>query len=250
MSDRSGRRKRVPPKQKGPVRNRLTTPPETHSEHPGETPPPSSAGRESGGDALRDALECGVRTAYTVINEYMRRGYEAARASQTNQYERGDMRDDTRGYTGGNNAWNPMGNPMQQWAAMMRAWADAWSAFMPGAGPQQMWTGGWPGYGGSAATPAVSVQVCSQRGADVTTNVSLMPGAECSFLTIGPLAGEGSRAQLKGVSIACSPGCVRIVVPVTPEQQAGVYCGAIKTADGRPVGNLTVTITDLSGKSA
>src|SRR5215472_17569126 len=139
MKDPGTRRKRVSPEQEGPIRNRLTTPPEANRPRTSEAHPPPSGSRESAGDALRDALECGVRTAYTVINEYMRRGYEAARASQSTQHDRGDMRDDTRGYTGWNNPWNPISNPMQQWASMMRAWAEAWSAFAPGGWPQQMW---------------------------------------------------------------------------------------------------------------
>jgi hypothetical protein len=178
----------------------------------------------------------------------MRRGYEAARASQNNQHDRGDMRDDTRGYTGWNNAWNPMGNPMQQWAAMMRAWAEAWSTFLPGGWPQQMWNAAWPGYGAPGGSRAVSVQVCSHRQAEVTTNVNLMPGAEYAPLSVCPLAGEGAKAQLKGVTISAAPGGVRIVVPVPLEQPSGAYCGEIKMADGRPVGNLTVTITDLPRK--
>lgn len=253
MSDPSKRRKRVPPEQDAPIRNRMTAPAEVRPPEPGEAPWTSSEPRASAGDALRDALECGVRNAYTVINEYMRRGYEAARASQNNQHDRGEMRDDTRGYTGWSNPWNPMPNPMQQWATMMRAWADAWLAFVPGSSSQQMWPqqmwNAWPGFA-PAATPGVSVQVCSHRRAEITTNLNIMPGAECSTLTVGSLACEGSKASLKGVSVSGSPGAVRIVVTVPAEQPSGVYCGHIKTADGRPVGNLTVTVADLPGNSA
>ncbi|HKD06497.1 MAG TPA: hypothetical protein VKB79_11400 [Bryobacteraceae bacterium] len=249
MNDPSTRRKRAPLKQDAPIRNRLTTPYEASRPHAGEAHPPPSGFQESAGNALRDALECGVRTAYTVINEYMRRGYEAARASQINQHDRGDMRDDTRGYTGWNNAWNPMANPMQQWASMMRAWAEAWSAFAPGGWPQQMWNAAWPAYG-MPGPPSVSVQVCSHRRAEITTRANLMPGAECSSLTVCALAAEGSKAQLKGVSISGAPGAVRIVVPVPAEQPSGAYCGEIRTADGRGVGNLTVTIADLPRDAA
>lgn len=155
------------------------------------------------------------------------------------------MRDERSNYGGWNNSWGPMGAPMQQWICALQAWTNAWSAFMPGGWPQQMWTGaGFP-----AVAPPVSVDLALQRAAEVTTGVNLIPGAECMSLSVGSLTGEGPNPPLlEGVSISTGQGMVRIYVPVGVEQRAGNYSGEIKSGDGRTAGNLTVVIAELAQK--
>src|SRR5690348_12920101 len=87
MNSANPRRKRVKPERHGPIRNTLapnSTPPVAScAAGPADaagTPPAAETGP---GDVLRETLECGVRTAYTVINEYLRRGYDAASGNRT-----------------------------------------------------------------------------------------------------------------------------------------------------------------------
>src|SRR4051794_20240710 len=182
MNPGNPRRKRVSPERGGPIRNRLvstrTNVPGTNSEGYG---PPQAPEAPSGG-VLRETLECGVRTAYTVIDEYLRRGYETARANQNQANGGPTMQDDKSNYSNWTNQWGPMAAPMQTWMMAMKAWTDAWGAMMPGMWPQTGY-GGTTGYGSPAGTacasPAVSVQVSSHRPAEVTAAVELDPGADC-----------------------------------------------------------------------
>lgn len=249
MNHPGPRYKRVRPEREGSIRNRLAPPPKVNGGASGEngaTPKPGGPAS----DTLREALECGVRTAYTVIDEYLKRGYEAARSNPDHPDGRGSMRDDKTNYTNWANAWGPMAMPMQQWMAAMRAMTDAWSAFIPGGWPQQMWNMGTGGFPAAASTPALSVHVASHRPTGVTASVELNPGCENTMLTVGWLAGDGSNPPLKGVTIGRDPGSLRIYVPVAASQPAGSYHGEIRGADGRCAGKLSVVITELEGKPA
>src|SRR5689334_15542488 len=126
MNTNGSHLKRPVPARTAPIRNRLAP-----------APRPVPAPQESCGPAVMDALENGVRTAYAVIDDYMRRGQETARGLYNNT-NRGSEMNDNRGNYG--NRYNPWGAlpGMEQWMAMMRAWTDAWSAFLPGGLPQQM----------------------------------------------------------------------------------------------------------------
>jgi len=253
MNPGNPRRKRVSPERAGPIRNRLvstrTNVPGTSSEGYG---PPQAPEAPSGG-VLRETLECGVRTAYTVIDEYLRRGYEIARANQNQANGGPTMQDDRSNYSNWMNQWGPMAAPMQTWMMAMKAWTDAWGAMMPGMWPQTGY-GGTTGYGSPAGTacasPAVSVHVSSHRPAEVTASVDLYPGADCCKLTVGSLLAQGSNLVLAGVSIGLSQGMLRIGVPVAADQPDGNYCGEIKGADGRCAGHLKVLIKGLSNKSS
>lgn len=258
MSETGARARRVKPERDQPVRNPLM-PPKTNgvaADAHFDTAMPQ--GPELG-RALKDAVECGVRTAYTVIDDYMRRGYEAARGNGQQSETRGYMRDDKTSYSGwNNNPWAQMGMPgmaMQQWITMMRAWTDAWSAMIPGAWPQQMqqmWNTAMPGFGvpQGAGAPAVSVHVSSYRPADVTAKVLLNPGVDPGQLKVGRLESEGAHAPLAGVSIGFQHGLLHVHVPVSADQPAGRYHGDITSPDGRAAGKLSVFITDLPGQPA
>jgi hypothetical protein len=247
MKTGDSRRKRATPEREGPVRNPLA-PGAQNSPAAGCTPSKegdAAPAQTAPGDVFRETLECGVRTAYTVIDEYLRRGYEAARGVQSQWNGGARMPDDRPNFnTNWTNQWGPMSAPMQQWMTARRACTDAWFAMVPG-WQQQAANMGWPGFPPAAAAPAISVQVSSHRPAEVTASISLSPGAESSMLTVGWLKGDGSNAHLKDVSIGCGPGSLRIGVPVPADQPSGRYCGEIKSADGRICGQLSVVIADL-----
>jgi len=239
------RHKRPRPQRAGPIRN-----PMAKVSNTGAPPEPPSDPRPEArpGATLGDALECGVRTAYTVIDEYLRRGFEAARGNRDSPSGRGDMRDENPNFSSWTNPWGSMAAPMQMWVSGMRAWAEMWAPFLPGGASQQMWNmGGWPGFPtGASQVPALSIQVVSHRAAGVTASVHLLPGFECAPLMVGPLAGEGSEPPLNRVSIDTAPGALRIHVPVPADQPVGTYHGSLTTADGRVAGRLTVVISDVS----
>src|SRR5580658_1615141 len=113
MNPSDPRQKRIPPERELPIRNPLMPPPKANGAAAHESPHPASGSGKIAGDALRDALECGVRTAYTVIDEYLRRGYEAARSNRDHPDNRGHMREDRHNSSGWNNPWGPL------WSSMM-----------------------------------------------------------------------------------------------------------------------------------
>src|ERR1700693_3957191 len=109
MSAGERRARAAPPERIGPIRNPLSSP----------------AHAETTGNPFRDTLECGVQTAYTVIDDYMRRGYEAARSMRDHPNDRGNMQDYGPNYGGWSNPWGPMAAPFQQWLGAMQAWVNA-----------------------------------------------------------------------------------------------------------------------------
>lgn len=129
MTPSSPRLKRKQPAQSGPVRNSAVPQPKNAPEAAAAARDPISAA----GAAVCGALENGVRTAYAVIDEYMRRGQETARGIFNNDpNRRGTMSDDRGSYPGGFNPSNPMAMFTEQWMMAMRAWSQAWSSFAPG----------------------------------------------------------------------------------------------------------------------
>src|SRR5678816_4206374 len=123
MSPPASRRKRVPPEQSGPVRNPVVRPADAapRAARPATTAPGAAFGAvvdeglrtaerlpEISSAAVRGAMECGVQTAYTVIDEYMARGREAASRFQNRPDGRGPMSDDRQNTGGWSTAWGPM----------------------------------------------------------------------------------------------------------------------------------------------
>jgi hypothetical protein len=202
-------------------------------------PPARTAPLRTG--TVCEALEQGVRTAYAVIDEYMRRGYQAARDTQNTFNTRGYMNDNRSNYDNRFNPWGSMPPMGEQWMAAMRAWADAFAAFLPGGWPQP-WAPPGAGYSAPQALMALSVHVSSAQPIEVAP--TLNPGCDLIALSVDPLQGQGfSAAAIDKVLITKVAGNVRVSVTVPPDQPAGCYRGAIrKTVDGSIAGDLTVTI--------
>ena len=279
MSPSSSRRKRVPPEGSGPVRNPIVPPSagRDDSPRPAAAAPGAAFGAvvdeglrtaerlaEISGAAVRGAMECGVQTAYTVIDEYMARGREAASRFQQRPDGRGPMSDDRQNYGGWSTAWGPMSPFVLPWMNAMRMWTDALTMFAPGGGPQQSWNpaatgyqvpnaaGGAAPFAGAAPAPRVSVRVSSQSPAEVTLNVA--PYADRMTLVAGPLQkidGPSDALPLTGVSITCEPGHVRVSVTVITDQPPGRYSGVVMNTTGNEiVGSLTVEIAGPYAPSA
>src|ERR1043165_441210 len=179
MNSSHTRLKRPAPERTGPTRNPMMR---------------AASGAASTTASIANAalrpLECGVQTAYAVIDEYMRRGYEAARG-QERQTGETYMSNEKPNYGSsyGSSPYNPFSQAapmMEQW---MRFWMDAWSALVPGARPGGFGFGyGAPpsayaptGYATGASAPPVSVWVSSARPVEVTVN--LKPGTYATDLT-------------------------------------------------------------------
>src|SRR5262245_52653746 len=124
MSAPTTRFKRTPPARSGPVRNRFA--PQTFDRKHGAYPGPSPFA----------PLENGVRTAYAVIEDYLRRGQIAAFDIYNNSNRQDEM-SDYRGNTGGCNPFNPFSMLTDQWLMAMRAWTQAWLAMMPETGSER-----------------------------------------------------------------------------------------------------------------
>jgi hypothetical protein len=229
MSASPTRLKRTPPERSGPLRSALRQPPFV-------TPPAAGCG-----PSLCEPLENGVRTAYAVIDDYLRRGQQAARIIY-NESNRQDDMNDNRGNYGGNNQWNPLAMMTGQWMSAMCAWTQAWSAMMPG-----MWQSPWTPTA-SGATPAsgvpaanITVQVVSTRPVEVSANV--YPGSDLSGLYCEALQMEvGAPQRIDAPQIQMEPVALRVTVRVG-DQPAGRYCGYIrKKQDGSVAGEVRVTI--------
>ena len=234
MNSSHSRLKRAAPERSGPKRNPLV------SAANGAASKPASIANA----ALGGPLECGVRTAYAVIDEYMRRGYEAARSQERHTGE-SNMNNEKPNYGNFFNPWGPAAPMMEQWATAMRAWTEAWSAFIPGMAQtgwgQQAYGCPPPGYPAGASSPQpVSVWVSSQRPVEVTVN--LKPGYSAKDLT----ADSFVPPLVKSISIQRKEGRLHVSVPVANEQAVGRYTGVIRCSDGSIAGDLTVVISDAA----
>lgn len=245
MSRSPSRQRRVPPARKGPVRNPLSHSPKSPDGPEGPKPGGASQSGADYAGPLFGALENGVRTAYQVIDEYMRRGYEAA--SGSNPYDpntRGPMHDKNPNY---GHQHNPFTILTEQWMMVMRTWVDIWSSFIPRGWPPPQ--DPWNSY--SAAPPtttaapiAVSVRVNPDRHA--TVSVRLNPGADMLELVADPLHARLApepHIDPSSITFTTQPGSVSVAVDIPEEVPSGPYAGNIRsTADNTIVGLLTVTI--------
>lgn len=192
------------------------------------------------GTAVFGALENGVRTAYAVIDEYMRRGQETAQTMFNDPYKRGPMNDDRGNLGGGYNPWNPMSMFTEQWMMAMRMWSQAWSSFMP---PGWQQSGMNPFAFAQAAAPGVSIKVSSSS--PVETALKLYPGLDLAGLVAEPLrADEAASPAIEAPSIARDPGSIAVSLNIDAKQPKGRYRGNIrKETDKSVVGELIVTIS-------
>lgn len=213
------RLKRVNPDRCGPIRN----PAQRMGATPGWGP-----------------VEWGVKTAYTVIDEYMRRGRDAACGFGQHANWRRDMSDNRCGYGGYGSsnpyaAWGPMWPFLAPWMQAMQAWSCAMSGFVPAPVAQPSWSE-------CATVPKVSVKVQSKHRTEVTVCVDA--GADSARLTADPLKTQKvDEPWLHDVKIEAECGHVRIVVKVPDDQPAGVYRGMIRDGSGCKRGELIVDIS-------
>jgi hypothetical protein len=202
---------------------------------------------ETSSAAARGVVEFGVQTAYTVIDEYMRRGREAADRHREGPNWRGDMNDNRYNYGNPGMAYGPMWPLIAPWMQMMQAWTCAMGAFVPGAAAPQPWNayatrereGCAPAV---SAVPKVSVRVRSQYQTEVYACIDA--GADAVPLTADPLETVDVQEYppLRSVTIKCDAGHVHVQVTVPTDQPAGRYIGAIRDAAGCKRGELTLEI--------
>jgi hypothetical protein len=243
MSSSHSRVKRAPVSRTGPNRNSLYSAPKCAD---------PAAGTARGPDK---ALENGVKAAYAVIDEYIRRGREEARNCQTEHDTRGSMNNQKPygNYSNPNNPWGAMPMLAEQMMGAVRMWTSAWSAFMPPGFPQQPWNPaemwGQP-QARPAATVSVSVHVVAHSPTDVTAQ--LRPGCETMQLVVPPLHNEaGGTATITQVSISRDSSGLKVSVTVPKDVPAGTYCGPIREMmSGAEAGQLSVKVMADPGSSA
>ena len=231
----SQRAHRTPPERNGPIRNPMSPRP-----HPGNGSSAPTDPIGAAGAAVYGALENGVRTAYAVIDEYMRRGQETARTMFVDSYKRGPMNDDKGNFGGGYNPWNPMSMFTEQWMTAMRMWSQAWSSFMP---PGWAQAGMNPFAFAQSAASGVSIKVSSNS--PIEAALKLYPGLDLAGLVAEPLrADEGASPAIEAPSITREPGTIGVSLKIGANQPRGCYRGNIrKETDKSVVGELIVTIS-------
>jgi hypothetical protein len=267
------RLKRHAPKRYGPIRNKVMTAAPTASDPSRTSGPGYTVGAivdesvktamravEAADATMRGAVERGVDTAYTVIEEYMLRGRQAAGRNHGSRNGRNDMNDERQnggvstgyqsgGYGGGPwNAFNPM---MAPWMQLMRMWADNVAAFMPPGMPMDWMNQFIPGgsaWGVPSARVSVSLGVASQRPVEVKADIDA--GAEYSKLTAEPLiAGDGKGTPLHAY-LECTPGHISVRLTIPPTQPAGRYGGAVHDVAGIKRGQITIDIESSSAAAS
>jgi hypothetical protein len=226
---------RTPPERGGPIRNPMSTRPDPGSRNSAPGDPIGAAGA-----AVYGALENGVRTAYAVIDEYMRRGQETARTMFNDPYKRGPMNDDKGNFGGGYNPWNPMSMFTEQWMMAMRMWSQAWSGFMP---PGWQQPGMNPFASAQTVAPGVSIKVSSPS--SVEAALKLYPGLDFAGLVAESLrADEAASPAIEAPSIARESGTIHVSLKIGANQPKGSYRGNIrKETDKSVVGEMIVTIS-------
>jgi hypothetical protein len=236
MNPRPSHKKRPQLERSGVIRNRVTPQPPVPAEAGAPREPIAAVGA-----AVCGVLENGVRTAYKVIDDYMRRGQDTARTIFNDPNRRGTMSDDKGNFQGGGfNPMNPMAMFTEQWMTAMRAWSQAWSAFTPGGWPMQ---GMNPFAATGGVAPRVSVKVSSASPVEVSAN--LFPGTDSAGLVSEPLRADGFVAPpIDAPGIVREAGIVRVSVHVGSKQPKGRYIGSIRRkADGSAAGDLTVIVS-------
>ena len=231
----SPRIKRTAPERSTPIRSPMTLRSRSDA---GSSAPRDPIG--AAGAAVYGALENGVRTAYAVIDEYMRRGQDTARTMLNDPYKRGPMNDDRGNFGGGSNPWNPMSMFTEQWMMAMRMWSQAWSSFMPPAWQQ---AGMNPFAFAPTAVPGISIKVSSVL--PVETALKLYPGLDLAGLLAEPLrTDDAASPAIEAPLITRDPGSITVSLNIDVKQPKGRYRGNIrKETDKSVVGELFVTIS-------
>jgi hypothetical protein len=250
---------RARPERSGPIRNAVTAPPGRMNgvRSSGAAAPagravrdaaPKGTPRQGRGPAATSAVEPEavqrrVNGAYTLIDDYVRRGREAAALHGNAATGRADMNEYR--YNMGN-PWGPMWPFIAPWLQAMQMWSGAMSGFQPGSSrPYPYGAETYDPRGmGVPMLPKVSVKVKSDYLTEVTACVA--PGADaCARLLADPLTIPGAPdvPPLTAISIECEPGHVRVRVTVPTDQPAGRYGGLIKDGTGCPRGDIVIEIS-------
>ena len=252
MADRA-RIKREPPERSGPIRQAGMWSSSASPARAADPVTPSSAVDQGlktarlmarAADAtVKGAVERGVDTAYTVIDEYMTRGRNAAGRRSQWTGGRNGMSQDPQFST----PWGSSSDLLAPWWQMMRICAEGMATFMPGGpGPATAWLNafvpGGAGWAGSYQPPRVEVRVSSKPTAVVTVN--LHPGADSLQLTAEPLApaGNAKKTSPLGLTFESFPGLVRVSVEVPDDQPADSYTFTIRDKDHYHRGELRVEV--------
>jgi hypothetical protein len=191
---------------------------------------------------VKGVVERSVDNAYTVIDEYMTRGRDAAgRRSQWTD-GRYDMSQDPQFST-----WGPNSDFVAPWWQMMRTWADGMAAFMfCGPAAATTWLNacarGGTGWAGShVQAPKIEPRVSSKRHAAVT--VSLQPGAESMELTATGKGNEPTLPEIKfDPPVAATVRGVNVTVP--DDLPAGPYTFTISDENHNRRGELRVDVRE------
>jgi hypothetical protein len=272
-----GRLKRDPLPRSGPIRNpsaRVRPDPvgPFDSEEPARRRRRGSSRRpsrvmENAEATILDAATRGVETAYTICEEYLRRGREAARRLQHASYLEADMSYGRRCSSDWPGAWGPTGPTMAPWMQMARMWSDWMGAFVPGmAAMGSAWGADPYGYGGGTmqggpcghgpgcgcGSPShsarmgsqsrIPVQVQSKNPVEVT--LDLEPGAECSSkLDAGDVRGESGRSDvLPHAEFLNRGGRKCLSVQAEDNVLPGRYCAEVYDDCGADCGVITIQV--------
>jgi hypothetical protein len=200
---------------------------------------------EGASTTMQGAVERGVETAYTVIEDYMRRGQQAAgRYRDRTQGERAMNGDNySNGY--GPNGYGPMGAMMAPWMQAMRLWAETMSALIPGgAAMGAQWMNAFTSpMSGAQAAGGVAVRITSKTPAEVS--IDLDPRAYCIPLKASPLVHSttpDTAPALVAVDLQYVDSRCRVSIAVPNDQPAGSYSGAILDTAGLQRGTLRVML--------
>ena len=266
MSPSPDRWKRKQEEQTRPIRNGFAV--RQSSPAPG-----TSAETGAPGAAVSGLLEKGVRTAYSVIDEYLSRGQEVARGLFNESNRGGTMSDCKGSYPSGYpppgygpgpgyyGIWGPMSMMAEQWMTALRTL----NYILCGHPPASYWQGPCPPQwqppasgqpqnpraqrtDAAAASPAQVVTLHVRAASPVNSTASLQAGLCPQELVCDPLfppPGVAAKPIAAPTMVFTVPGTVQMNVAVPAGQPAGIYSGAIRRqSDKIAVGSLTVEVLE------
>ncbi len=231
----SPHRRRAPAEQSGPDR----TPWPRAREQTSASAPKDCV--SAAGEAVSGVLESGVRTAYAVIDEYLRRGQDTARGIFNDLNMRGSMNNDRQNCSGpgyGYTPWNPMAMVAEQLISAMSAWSQAWCSTVPGfrQPPMNPYS--------STEDRAESIRLKVTSSSPVEYSASLCPGIDLNCVQSEPLYAQGSGGkEIDPAKLYRDQGKVVMEVNIPAKQLKGTYRGLIrKKTDRTIVGEVTVEV--------
>jgi hypothetical protein len=233
----SPHRSRTPAEQSGPDRS----PPWPRAREQTSPSAPKDC-VSAAGEAVSGVLESGVRTAYAVIDEYLRRGQDTARGIFNDLNMRGSMNNNRQNCSGGPGygytPWNPMAMVAEQMISAMCAWSQAWCSTVPGFRQPPM----NPCSSTEVRAETIRLKVTSSQA--VECSGSLCQGQDLHCVESEPLRPQGIQAgDIPAAKLYMDEGKVVIEVNVPPKQLKGTYRGLIrKKTDRTIVGEATVEV--------